>query len=318
MKKIFINFTLLISSFYFSQITTTNISFDNYVTVENNDLKNHFVSTLYYNLLNNGNNYYVSTPLQGNVTQPLTFCKKYQGVESETMKISIDFKKDKYPTPAGNYVGAGIFIADDSNLTVLSTYFGSSLQFFIGGLTNPNNPYPTTIDHNKFIDLNWYRLTLEITKTGISKFLVNSKIYGLGTNGTSNPILIATNSSEGLNYKFKSTSQFRINLVGGYWDDVRYFDNFSVYGFENGTNCTNLSVSESKENKILVFPNPTDKNLFLDSKVDKIEIYNLNGQKIVSINNPISKIDISKLEKGNYVLKIFANNIITTEKIVKR
>ena len=75
----------------------------------------------------------------------------------------------------------------------------------------------------------------------MNKFSVSSKIYDIGTDGTSSPVLKVTNTKEGFNYNFNSTNNINIHIVGGWWGDVKYLDNFKIYGFKNGSNCSNLS-----------------------------------------------------------------------------
>lgn len=47
-----------------AQLSTTFINFNNYISPSNNDLKNNFLPTIYYKLVQNDSNYTVSTPLQ--------------------------------------------------------------------------------------------------------------------------------------------------------------------------------------------------------------------------------------------------------------
>ncbi len=51
-------------------------------------------------------------------------------------------------------------------------------------------------------------------------------------------------------------------------------------------------------------------------KVDKIEAYNLLGMLAKSENNSNS-MNVSNLSSGIYIIKIYSNNIITSEKIIK-
>lgn len=70
-----------------------------------------------------------------------------------------------------------------------------------------------------------------------------------------------------------------------------------------------LSTHEStKQNtNISIYPNPLKDILYFKgiSKIDKVEIYNMVGQKVKTDNAVESRIDVSSLSKGNYILQIF-------------
>ncbi|SFN10054.1 Por secretion system C-terminal sorting domain-containing protein [Chryseobacterium oleae] len=70
-----------------------------------------------------------------------------------------------------------------------------------------------------------------------------------------------------------------------------------------------LSTSESTKhnNNIAIYPNPVKDVLYFKgiTKIDKVEIYNMVGQKVKTDNALESRIDVSSLSKGNYILQIF-------------
>ena len=73
-----------------------------------------------------------------------------------------------------------------------------------------------------------------------------------------------------------------------------------------------LSSSEEYDFKdYKVFPNPVGSDLFIDSNsndIHLIEIFNINGQKLFSLDSYNEKIDLSSLEPGVYLLKIIDNH----------
>lgn len=81
-----------------------------------------------------------------------------------------------------------------------------------------------------------------------------------------------------------------------------------------------LAINEQsfqKENLIL-FPNPTDSKLTIDSdKVFKIEVYDMNGRKVIESNG--NSIDFSKLSSAVYIVKLFddVDKEISTYKVIK-
>jgi len=95
------------------------------------------------------------------------------------------------------------------------------------------------------------------------------------------------------------------------------FDNVSV---EFSVNDIVLSIERiTKEDASLsLYPNPVTNHFTVNSTnhIEKIEVYNLLGQKIMTRNSP--KIDVSKLSKGIYISKIHQeNDVISTKRFVK-
>jgi hypothetical protein len=79
-----------------------------------------------------------------------------------------------------------------------------------------------------------------------------------------------------------------------------------------------LNKIKAIENKIELFPNPTNSKITLNSERDyKIEIYNMQGQMVMKANG--NTIDLSNLSNSVYVLKAYDKYEKTTEtyKVVK-
>ena len=95
-----------------------------------------------------------------------------------------------------------------------------------------------------------------------------------------------------------------------------YILEFNSPSTQTGT----LALNEIKdiENKIELFPNPTNSKITLNSEKDyKIEIYNMQGQIVMKSNG--NTIDLSSLSKSVYVLKAYDTYEKTTlsYKVVK-
>ncbi|SMC35927.1 T9SS type A sorting domain-containing protein [Moheibacter sediminis] len=79
-----------------------------------------------------------------------------------------------------------------------------------------------------------------------------------------------------------------------------------------------MSVSDLTKSNVLVYPNPTNGIVYFNAKekVKKLELYNLNGQKIKESND--ANINLSSFVKGVYLIKVtLENNTQQTLKIVK-
>lgn len=85
-------------------------------------------------------------------------------------------------------------------------------------------------------------------------------------------------------------------LVGAYYGVVNYY--------ENGTP---QSVAETSERfSMNLFPNPTENELNIASseKIELIEILDLTGRLITSVQNSNNKIDVSTLPNGSYIIRL--------------
>lgn len=82
--------------------------------------------------------------------------------------------------------------------------------------------------------------------------------------------------------------------------------------------CTALGVNENTSNTFTLSPNPTSGIITLttDAVVAKIEIYNILGAKINTVINS-KTVDLSNLQSGIYLLKLFADEAVITKKIIK-
>jgi len=173
-------------------------------------------------------------------------------------------------------------------------------------------------------------------------------IYALEENNTN--LIWATNvggtNDEGFNFGKLSgyidiNSQNNLHIVGTTYSNAQFplFNGSGVPYFDatqNGNSDASITrfklvpingLTEIKEenvtkNKILVYPNPTNK--FLNFSLDKIdnhmfEVYNTLGQIIISgkiINNENS-VDVSGLKQGLYFLNIYSKNQSVTTKFIK-
>lgn len=78
-----------------------------------------------------------------------------------------------------------------------------------------------------------------------------------------------------------------------------------------------LSSESYTQNKIKVHPNPVSDLLYFDANttIEKIIVFDLSGRKIME-QNQVNTISVSNLQKGNYILKIFSDKGVQTEKII--
>lgn len=86
----------------------------------------------------------------------------------------------------------------------------------------------------------------------------------------------------------------------------------------NLDNCTSLNISKNTLSEIKIYPNPSKDyfNISTPSVIKKIEVYNLMG-KLSKTNNNSKNISISELPNGMYILKIYSEEKIHFNKVIK-
>ena len=99
-------------------------------------------------------------------------------------------------------------------------------------------------------------------------------------------------------------------------------DGTGLYASLSGcqTNCNTTSVNSEDLNNFNIFPNPVSDilNIKSDKEIIKVEISDILGKIIISEKNPRNRINVQKLEKGLYTIKItFKDENSITQKIVK-
>jgi hypothetical protein len=82
---------------------------------------------------------------------------------------------------------------------------------------------------------------------------------------------------------------------------------------------TVLAIEDNSINKLVAFPNPVKGLLTIKMLdiIDEITIYNSNGARIYSKENPTNTIDLSLLSSGTYILKIRIKKKTTIKKFIK-
>jgi len=76
---------------------------------------------------------------------------------------------------------------------------------------------------------------------------------------------------------------------------------------ENSLHCT-------------IYPNPFSENIRIDcpSRLESVEIFNVEGQLVFLQANPLSEIDLKTLRSGIYILRVISGNQVFQQKIVKK
>ena len=100
-----------------------------------------------------------------------------------------------------------------------------------------------------------------------------------------------------------------------------YFDyNAPIVTNTYVTTIQNLGITENEKNpKLLLYPNPVKDILLFDTTatVTKIEVYDMAGRIINSIGVTNNTLNLNGLKTGNYILKIYTENEVLYDKIIK-
>jgi hypothetical protein len=82
--------------------------------------------------------------------------------------------------------------------------------------------------------------------------------------------------------------------------------------------CNSLSVDQvSLENSLQVYPNPVSETLTIRTSavIDRVEVYSIIGRKVAQFKNT-KEIDVSALNGGIYIFKMYAENTSVSKKII--
>ncbi|GGE40900.1 T9SS type A sorting domain-containing protein [Psychroflexus planctonicus] len=81
-----------------------------------------------------------------------------------------------------------------------------------------------------------------------------------------------------------------------------------------------LNTSDFDSFEIDIFPNPASQKIQINTKhlITKIEVYSLNGKKIISQTSQFESINITDLDAGMYILKIYTEDRSLNKKLIKQ
>jgi hypothetical protein len=179
------------------------------------------------------------------------------------------------------------------------------------------NEVEQSINVTKLPTGKWSHVAVTLGSNG-ARIYVNGELAGESVAITLSPLDI----KPVLNYIGRSQTN---PLLNGYIDDFRIY-NYELSGekiaqlaLANPLNTKIVSYNEEL-NDVAFWPVPANKDLYLSIKTNErtaVSIYNINGELMFSqiINNNITKVDVSNLSPGVYLLKLASNNGYSMKKI---
>lgn len=83
-----------------------------------------------------------------------------------------------------------------------------------------------------------------------------------------------------------------------------------------------IGINNLNQSFLTLYPNPTVEKLFiklsLEQRIDKIEIYDISGKSLRNINVDKNEINVSNLNTGIYIIKVYIKDKILSGKFIKK
>lgn len=131
----------------------------------------------------------------------------------------------------------------------------------------------------------------------------------------------------GADYNTEHTAWTQVTLALPNPSATYYIAFEGTSNWARGLNLDDVTVSSAlsapafDKGNFRAYPNPVKNmlNLAYNETISAVEIYNLLGQKVLAQNINLSEaqVDLSNLSAGNYLVKVFAGDVVKTIKIIK-
>lgn len=138
--------------------------------------------------------------------------------------------------------------------------------------------------------------------------------------GTDEDIFMSEDDGHNYNVVFNGTGDDQMYEIG-------FFDDNSGLIVGSGGRVLKftdlyMATNEIRNNQPMVYPNPAKDVIYIstDKKIDQLQLFDMSGKLVLTQTNMNAgnKLDISKLSKGIYILKINSGGLIHTQKISKK
>ncbi len=257
-----------------------------------------------------------------NTTNPVTICEGDSVFAGGAWQTTSGFYVDKYTSS----FACDSFVATD--LTVISTTYANDSIFLcdgdsilLGGVyVNSSGTYRDTIVNANGCDS---VITYEVEKVEIDNTVTRS-----------GSTLIAVDTP-GATYQWYVCGVFSNGVLAGATNNTytptvsgNFLVEITLNGCTSESTCEGISFKDGiaeqlNLDNVKVYPNPAHDILVVESKdrmFDRIEIYDLLGKKVRSVDPTSARVslDLSELAHGMYVLRVWQNDRFGTVKIEKR
>ncbi|MEO8235115.1 MAG: LamG-like jellyroll fold domain-containing protein [Flavobacterium sp.] len=315
---------LLPDTLYFYQIRTTNANGDTFSTTLNfrTQVLPGLVSEYKFNssLLDESNTSSFSAP---SVTNHLYTADRFGALNNALVTSSSTLYRDDIinlpnqanPRTISLWIRPTAVNSDNIVLTYGATSGDAVYGCSFNATTTFNFSYNSNLPFTNATTINnWKHIVFTFDGNKVAKIYVNGV---LGSQGTYNNWNTSTQNILYLGNSFGSAT----GAFNGAIDDLKIY-NYAITAadvtslFNNNT----LSSQDFNQNdlKVSLYPNPANEvlNIETDLDVKSIEIYNIQGQKVMSSTQ--KQVNVSALASGMYMVKIKdSENAIATKKFMK-
>jgi hypothetical protein len=79
-----------------------------------------------------------------------------------------------------------------------------------------------------------------------------------------------------------------------------------------------VAIIDVSAQNISLYPNPAKHDLYIqsDTPVERVELYNQTGQRVLTEEHVVEKIDVSNLEDGFYFVRVTMDGVVVTKKVI--
>ncbi len=252
---------------------------------------------------------------QANAQDGYTYTLIDNGSYNFTIGAVPNTSSNNFTTSMQSY-GFTIILPDGVTASITSSLGGAASATFFDG-TNVAQP---TIDGYLITETLGSPTSLTAPSAGTTSNIVTIQINGSPTSGS---MYILENNSALATTVTPLKSFMQADMVdNGMAEFVNVVDpNATGVSGMSSFSFATLSVEETNELATLsVYPNPVKDIVHItNSNTDliKAEIYNLNGQIVLSKENNLSTINVNSLQSGIYMLKLYSQKAEKTIKLIK-
>lgn len=209
--------------------------------------------------------------------------------EYNRLSVSADVKLEKLNS--SDYYMLSLYYNNNGNYS-----WAGGFNFMYSGKLYADSDV-NFLDLGSWVPDKWYNLKIEIDhviEKNVKYYLDNQLVH---TSALGSKVVRAND----LNFEFDNDGSGFI------------VDNIIIKDMDQ------LSVSDINKTQVNIFPNPTSDfiNIKSDEKIKSVKLYNVSGSLVKTENNEFSRINVSNLPKGNYLISIETDFGIETKKIIK-
>ncbi len=239
-----------------------------------------------------------------------------------------------YTEGAQIIISADPFEARDENGSIAGTLTGSALSLSTGGdsiLAYNTGSVPTTGDQSSFIAAMTF--TGQWLPSGSGDSSTSTELPSVFTDGVNAISVTGVGGAEVDNGRISfancnnfsdiATLRTMLNTLSNWETDnsTAYDQSSPICDFKQTLGISDVVLSDDA---LTVSPNPVTDRFSIrvanNITINKVEIYNITGQNVLTINQyvPETWIDMSNLGSGIYMTKIYSGGKTTIKKLLKK